>query len=108
MIRSRYHHPTRPDDVNRRPGRPDSVDDATADVRLGASPRAAQAMLAAAKVLALARGRQHVTRQDVSDVAPPTAEELRVLRDEVDPARVYLKVGGRGVGAAGSSTLLAW
>ena len=29
--------------------------------------------------------------QDVSDVAPPTAEELRVLRDEVDPARVYLK-----------------
>ena len=29
--------------------------------------------------------------QDVRDVAPPTAEELRVLRDEVDPARVYLK-----------------
>lgn len=41
------------------------------DVRLGASPRAAQAMLAAAKVLALARGRQHVSRQDVSDVARP-------------------------------------
>jgi len=29
--------------------------------------------------------------QDVRDVTPPTAEELRVLRDEVDPARVYLK-----------------
>ncbi len=27
---------------------------------------------------------------DVSEVAPPTPEDLRVLRDEVDPTRVYL------------------
>ncbi len=28
---------------------------------------------------------------DVREVAPPTTEDLRVLRDEVDPGRVYLK-----------------
>lgn len=40
-------------------------------VRLGASPRAAQALLLCSKVTALARGRGHVTRQDVIDVAVP-------------------------------------
>jgi hypothetical protein len=28
---------------------------------------------------------------DVRDVAPPAQDVLRVLREEVDPARIYLK-----------------
>ncbi len=54
-----------------RPGQTDSLKGVESDVRLGASPRAAQAMLAAGKVRALARGRQHVTRQDIVEVARP-------------------------------------
>jgi len=42
----------------------------TADIRLGASPRAAQAILMGAKVLALARGRTHVSKSDVIEIAP--------------------------------------
>ncbi|HLX63649.1 MAG TPA: MoxR family ATPase [Planctomycetota bacterium] len=63
-----------------RASRPGKVNSAkvNADVRLGASPRAAQAMLAAGKVLALARGRQHVTRQDIVEVARPVLNH-RVL-----------------------------
>ena len=38
-------------------------------IRLGASPRATQALLLAGKVLALAGRRRHLTRQDVIDVA---------------------------------------
>jgi MoxR-like ATPase len=49
-------------------------------VRLGASPRAAQALLLGAKVTALVRGRTHVTRQDVIDVAPAVLVH-RVLLD---------------------------
>lgn len=36
-------------------------------------------------------GFQPAVAQDVGEVVPPTVEDLRVLRDEVDPARVYLK-----------------
>jgi MoxR-like ATPase len=49
-------------------------------VRLGASPRAAQALLLGAKVTALARGRSHVTRQDVIDVTEPVMAH-RLLMD---------------------------
>lgn len=49
-------------------GKPESPSET---IRLGASPRASQALLLGAKVTALARGRRHVTRQDVIDVAPP-------------------------------------
>ena len=51
-----------------------------ASVRLGASPRAAQALLLGAKVTALARGRTHVVPQDVVDVAAPVMRH-RVLLD---------------------------
>ena len=61
-----------------RPGETDSFARIDSDVRLGASPRAAQALLAAGKVLALARGRQHVSRQDIVDVARPVLRH-RVL-----------------------------
>lgn len=62
-----------------RPGEPGagSLDDS---VRLGASPRAAQALLLGAKVIALARGRKHVSRQDVIDVARPVLVH-RILMD---------------------------
>ena len=54
-----------------RPGEIECPAELNASIRLGASPRAAQALLLCAKVTALARGRGHVTRQDVVDVAVP-------------------------------------
>jgi MoxR-like ATPase len=63
-----------------RPGESQSAPEVEGVVRLGASPRAAQALLLAGKVLALARGRQHVSRQDVIDVAEPVMAH-RVLMD---------------------------
>lgn len=54
-----------------RPGEAEFPAELRESVRLGASPRAAQALLLGAKVTALARGRGHVTRQDVVDVAVP-------------------------------------
>jgi MoxR-like ATPase len=63
-----------------RTGQEDTPPQIAGKVRLGASPRAAQALLAGAKVLALARGRRHVTRQDVADLAAPVMRH-RVLLD---------------------------
>jgi len=63
-----------------RTGGPDTPEQIANKVRLGASPRAAQALLSGAKVLALARGRRHVTRQDVADLAVPVMRH-RVLLD---------------------------
>ena len=54
-----------------RPGEEDAVPEARGLIRLGASPRAAQALLLAAKVIALARGRRHVAQQDIVEVARP-------------------------------------
>lgn len=54
-----------------RPHEKEAVKEVAGEIRLGASPRAAQSMLQAAKVLALARGRQHVSKQDVLEVARP-------------------------------------
>jgi MoxR-like ATPase len=69
-----------------RPGEPDALPIVSAHVRLGASPRAAQALLAGGQVLALARGRRHVTRQDVADLAGPVLRH-RVLLDMRAKAR---------------------
>jgi len=63
-----------------RPGEHEAAPEVAGVVRLGASPRAAQALLLAGKVLALARGRQHVARQDVVDVAEPVMAH-RILMD---------------------------
>ena len=63
-----------------RPEESEAVEASRRDVRLGASPRAAQALLLSAKVLALARGRRHVTKQDVVEVAPPVMAH-RLLMD---------------------------
>jgi MoxR-like ATPase len=63
-----------------RPGETEAVEELAGVIRLGASPRAAQALLLSAKVMALARGRRHVTRQDVADVAEPVMAH-RILLD---------------------------
>jgi MoxR-like ATPase len=49
-------------------------------VRYGASPRAAQAMVLAAKALALLAGRYHVASEDVRRVALPALNH-RVIRN---------------------------
>ncbi len=54
-----------------RPGEDGAAEETAGTLRLGASPRAAQALLLGGKVLALARGRHHVTRRDVADVVKP-------------------------------------
>ncbi len=51
-------------------------------VRNGASPRAAQAMLAAARVRALLDGRFHVAREDVDAVAGPALCHRLILSFE--------------------------
>ena len=63
-----------------RPGEKDVAPAVKGVIRLGASPRAAQGLLLSSKVLALARGRRHVTRQDVVDVVRPVMAH-RVLVD---------------------------
>jgi MoxR-like ATPase len=61
-----------------RPGEVDS-DAATSGIRLGASPRASQALIVLAKVMALAKGRRHVTRQDIVAVAEPVLAHRLLL-----------------------------
>jgi MoxR-like ATPase len=51
-------------------------------VRFGASPRAAQAVTLAAKVLALTRDRLHVAEEDIRDVAFPAIRHRLVLTFE--------------------------
>lgn len=63
---------THPDDTSA----PDSV---RRFVRHGASPRAAQAMLAAARAKALLAGRFHVAREDVNAVAAPAMRHRLIL-----------------------------
>ncbi|MCX7805870.1 MAG: MoxR family ATPase [Planctomycetota bacterium] len=63
-----------------RPGEEDGIPEAAGLIRLGASPRAAQALLLAGKVIALARGRRHVTKQDIVEVARPVMSH-RLLVD---------------------------
>jgi MoxR-like ATPase len=63
-----------------RPDSEDAVDLAKRNIRLGASPRAAQALLLGGKVTALARGRTHVTRDDIINVAKPVMAH-RLLMD---------------------------
>ena len=54
-----------------RPGEEEAVSEADDSIRLGASPRASQALLLGGKVTALIRGRTHVTREDIISVARP-------------------------------------
>ncbi len=54
-----------------RPKETDACREVAENVRLGASPRATQSLIRLAKVIALSRGRQHVSKQDIMEVAPP-------------------------------------
>jgi len=49
------------------------------DVRMGASPRAAQAILRGGKVLAIVRGRSYVSTEDVKTMALPAMEHRMML-----------------------------
>ena len=71
-----------------RPSQPPAAMGPTASIRLGASPRAAQALLLGAKVLAIVRGRYFVTRDDVLTMAAPVLEHRLVLD---------MRAGARGV-----------
>jgi MoxR-like ATPase len=62
-----------------RPNQSDSVKEVQDDIRLGGSPRAAQALLLGAKVMALANGRTHVTQHDVLNVARPVMAHRMLL-----------------------------
>lgn len=63
-----------------RPGEPGNDSPLTRQIVLGPSPRAAQALLLGAKVIALARGRTHVSREDVAEMARPVLAH-RLLMD---------------------------
>jgi MoxR-like ATPase len=54
------------------------------NLRWGASPRAAVAMLLAAKALAAMRGRAYATPDDVRDIAHPTLRHRILLRAEAE------------------------
>ncbi len=68
------------------PGRPDAPLDVTRLISIGGSPRAAQAMVMTAKVLAMIDGRYHVAIADVMRVAPPVLRHrlVRTFEAETD------------------------
>ncbi len=77
--------------------RPDGDAEIRRYVRYGASPRAGQALLLGAKVLALLDGRAHVARQDVDALAAPALRHRLVLTfaaeaDGVDVERLIPRV----------------
>jgi MoxR-like ATPase len=53
-------------------------------VRYGASPRAAQAIVLAAKILALLNGRLNVSFEDVRRVSPPALRHRVLLNFEAE------------------------
>ncbi len=56
------------------------------DVELGASPRAALALLRAGRALALRRGREHVVPDDIKHLAPHVLPHRLILRPEAELA----------------------
>ncbi len=66
--------------------KPDRMESMARFVRWGASPRAGQALLRAAKVRAIVQGRAYVTRDDILDVFPPILTH-RVILDHRAGAR---------------------
>jgi MoxR-like ATPase len=64
-----------------------SISEATrrsADLMLGASPRASVALLLSAKTLAAVRGRSYVIPDDVKELTPPAFRHRIVLRPEAE------------------------
>lgn len=70
------------------PDSPEVVDRVRRYVNYGASPRAAQSMILAAKVKALADGRYNVSYKDLHDVALPALRHRVLLNFEGEVAKV--------------------
>jgi len=68
--------------------RPEAAPLAKKYVRYGASPRAAQAMILGAKVLALAAGRYNVAFDDLRRMAPPALRHRLILNFEGEADRI--------------------
>ncbi|MFH1024129.1 MAG: AAA family ATPase [Planctomycetota bacterium] len=69
-------------------------------VRYGASPRAAQALVLGAKVLALSKGRYNVSFEDVREIACPAMRHRLILNfegeaEDVDPDRIIAEILGK-------------
>ncbi len=64
------------------PDERDAPDRVRKYVRYGASPRGAQALTLAGKVLALTRGRLHVAEEDIRDIAFPALRHRLILNFE--------------------------
>ncbi|MBN2320567.1 MAG: MoxR family ATPase [Acidobacteria bacterium] len=70
------------------PESPEAVDSVKKYVSYGASPRAAQSMILAAKVKALAAGRYNVSFTDIRDIAVASLRHRVLLNFEGDVARI--------------------
>jgi MoxR-like ATPase len=70
------------------PDVPDAPDSVKRCVRYGASPRGAQAMVLAAKALALLAGRFHVSADDIRRVARPALNHRIIRNFQADMERV--------------------
>ena len=64
------------------PGDKEAPDRVSRYIRYGASPRGAQALTLAGKVLALTRGRLHVAEEDIRDIAFPALRHRLILNFE--------------------------
>ena len=70
------------------PDSPEAVDSVKQYVSYGASPRAAQSMILAAKVKALAAGRYNVSFTDLQDIAVPSLRHRILINFEGDVAKI--------------------
>jgi len=70
------------------PDSPEAVEQVRKFVSYGASPRAAQSMILAAKVKALAGGRYNVSYTDLQDIAVPSLRHRVLLNFEGDVAKI--------------------
>jgi MoxR-like ATPase len=70
------------------PGAPEAPSEVTRFVRYGPGPRAAQALVLGAKVLALADGRANVARADIEELIVPAFRHRLILNFEADAENV--------------------
>ena len=67
----------------------------SAAVSLGASPRAAVAMMLASKAIAATEGRDFLIPDDVKSAAPPILRHRMMLKPEADLEGIYARSGDR-------------
>jgi MoxR-like ATPase len=63
-----------------RPGREETSEEISKMIRWGSSPRGGQCLLRGAKILAVVRGRNYVSREDIKDIAHPVLKH-RLIPD---------------------------